>query len=225
MAHTLREQCRYSWIMGRVRRPFCKISEDPHMEKRISARSHQHASSRSASRSSSRALGRSRGWNCEYSRACVESSWIRNKGISRGMSWSYRIFLFCSFHLSTDYGHIVRDESSSLRIIHVDAGVSLFSFQRAQKKRTKGIQRLWKHYQGEKVVMDCLDGCLSMLFLLFLVGLVGFLVSNPIFWIILLVLFLAMIWIGSKDCDDWESSSNNFYIYFSLRSQWLRSSM
>jgi len=42
--------------------------------------------------------------------------------------------------------------------------------------------------------MNCLDGCLSMLVLLFLVGILGILVSNPVFWVLLLCIFVIAIW-------------------------------
>ena len=46
--------------------------------------------------------------------------------------------------------------------------------------------------------MDCLDGCMSILFLLFLIAILGFILSNPVFWVILLCLFILFLWVGRE---------------------------
>lgn len=47
--------------------------------------------------------------------------------------------------------------------------------------------------------MNCLDGCLWFLVLLFLIGLVGLLVQTPVFWVILFVIVLIMILSNSNN--------------------------
>jgi len=41
--------------------------------------------------------------------------------------------------------------------------------------------------------MNCLDGCLCFLMILFLIGLIGALLQTPVFWVALLVVVLIVV--------------------------------